>query len=234
MKRLLLSAILFSFITLAMAQERTENPSLVNVNGEYTTTIEPDGAVVNIAVSTTNKDLLLAKQENDKIASKALAFLKNQSIKEKDIRTTRLDLQPYNEYVKDQKPEQYYRAQQSITFTVSDLNTLPQLLSGLVEQGVNTIQSVQFTTSKLQELQNLARAEAVKDAKAKAEILAQALDQRIGKAKSISDNTYTNAPSPIAFRAYAKAADASVEQAPVATGEIEVKANVTVSFILLD
>lgn len=233
MKRILITLILIAMTASTFAQEKPT--PLVNVNGEHIIKVEPDGADVNFMIITTNKDLQTAKRENDALVSKAIVFLKSKNIADKDLRTTRVDLQPYNEYVKDEKPVPMFRAQQSLTFKVADLNKLTDLLSGLVDLGVNNIQSVQFTSSKLKQLQDEARAEAMLDAKRKATILAKAVGQKVGAAFTINDNTSSggNYPRAVYNMAY-KSADMmeSAGQAPIASGEIEITANVQVSFLL--
>lgn len=233
MKRILIALSLIVIITSTYAQDKPV--ALVNVSGEHIIKVKPDGANVNFMISTTNKDLQAAKKENDALISKALVFLKKQKIADKDIRTTNVDLQPYNEYVKDEKPIPMFRAQQSLTFKLTDLDKLTDILSGLVDLGVNNIQNVQFTSSKLDVLQNEARAKAMLDAKSKATILAKAVGQKVGNAFIINDNTSSNGnpPRPI-YMAY-KSADMAESrvQAPIASGEIEITANVQVSFLLL-
>jgi uncharacterized protein YggE len=232
MKRILIILTIIAMATSTFAQEKPI--PLVNVNGEHIIKVEPDGANVSFMISTTHKDLQTAKKENDALVSKAITFLKKQMIADKDLQTTRVDLQPYNEYVKDEKPIPMFRAQQSLTFKLTDLDKLTDILSGLVDLGVNNIQNVQFISSKMDELQNEARAKAMMDAKQKAIILAKAVGQKVGGAFTIHDNTSSNnnPPRPI-YMAY-KTADMAESrvQDPIATGEIEVRANVQVSFLL--
>lgn len=233
MKRVLITLTLLAITAITFAQEKPI--PLINVNGEHIIKIEPDGANVNFMIISTNKDLQTAKKENDALVSKAIVFLKSQNIADKDLRTTRVDLQPYNEYVKDEKPIQMYRAQQSLAFKVKDLNKLTDLLSGLVDLGVNNIQSVQFTSSRLNELQDEARAKAMLDAKRKATILAKAVGQKVGNAFTINDNTSSNGNYPRAVYNMAYKSSDMMEsggQVPIASGEIEITANVQVSFLL--
>lgn len=232
MKKIFMTLTIMALIVNAFAQE---NPvPLVHVNGEHIIKVEPDGANVNITIITTNKNLQEAKKENDDLVSKAIVFLKNQNIADKDLRTTRVDLQPYNEYIKDERPIQMFRAQQSLMFKVTDLDNLTNLLTGLVDIGVNNIQSVQFTSSKLKELQDEARDRAMQDARRKAIILAKAIGQKVGAAFTIQDNTSSNGNSPRALysMAYKSSDMAEMGQPPIASGEIEVTANVQVSFLL--
>lgn len=227
MKKIVLILTMIATASFVSAQEK----SLVNVNGEHIIMVKPDQAEVSFMVSTKHKNLQQAKKENDETISKAIKYLKKQKIEDKDIRTTRVSVNPYDEYVKDEKPNPMFSAQQAITFELKDLDKLATLISGLVDLGVNNIQNVQFKSSKMEDIQNEARVKAMLDAKQKATILAKALGQSIGAAYSINDNTSTNngSPRPMMYKA-AMAADSSQEA--IATGEIEVIARVSVGFLL--
>ncbi|MFB5945884.1 SIMPL domain-containing protein [Albibacterium profundi] len=228
MKNTIATLILLTIMSTGFAQERP----LVTVNGEHTIKIAPDEAEVNFAIVTEHKDLQEAKKENDAIVAKAISFLKTSSIDAKDIRTTRVNVNPYKEYVKDKEPVPMFRAQQSINVHVSDLNKLTDLISGLVDLGVNNIQNIEFKASNLEQLQDEARMEAMLDAKQKAAILAGALGQSVGPAFTIHDNTSSQVGSPRPMMmAYKSEADSSMQD-PIATGEIEVDARVTVSFLM--
>lgn len=106
-------------------------------------------------------------------------------------------------------------------------------MEGLVNEGINRIDNVEFKSSKLAQLQSDARKLAMKDAKIKAEDYVSVLSQKVGKAIMISDNSQvyiTTAP-----RMYAMKSSISDESAPretLAIGEMEIIANVSVSFIL--
>jgi len=229
-KKGLLALIFLTTVSAAIAQEK----ALVHVNGEHIVHVEPDEAEINFMVTTNHKNLQAAKNENDAVVSKAIAYLKKQQgIAEKDIRTTRVNVNPYNEYVKDGKPIPMFRAQQSIQLKLTELDKLAGLLSGLVELGVNNIQNVEFKSSRIEQIQNDARAQAMLDAKQKATILAEALGQSIQQAYTIHDNTSSN-NGPRPMMAMYKSAEMSADsmQEPIATGEIEVAARVSVSFLL--
>lgn len=230
MKKLILVLALLSAISFSFAQEK----SLVNVNGEYIAKVQPDEVEVRFMVSTKLANMQEAKKTNDKIVSEAISYLKKQGIPEKDILTTRITLNPYNEYVKDEKPIQKYNAQQAITFKVTDLDKLPTIMSGLVDRGVNNIENVQFKASNIEQIQNDARAKAMLDAKQKATILAQALGQSVGAAYTIHDNTSTDngSPRPMMQMMYKSAEMADAAESPIATGDIEVIARVSVGFLL--
>jgi uncharacterized protein YggE len=105
---------------------------------------------------------------------------------------------------------------------------------GLVDNGINSISNVEFKTSKLEEYKSDARKLAMKEAKHKAEDYVSVLNQKIGKALTINDNTQAYFPQPMYKMAMADAGlpGNATPKETIAIGEIEVVATVAVSFIL--
>lgn len=231
MKKTFIIAFLVANIISVFAQEKPM--PLVNVNGEHTIKVAPDIANVNFMISTTHENLHTAKQENDALVSKAISYLKTK-LDEKDFRTTAVYLQPYTEYVKDEKPKAMFRAQQSLSLRLTNIEELTNILSELVALGVNNIQNVQFTSSKIKELQDQAREQAILDAKRKATILAKTAGRQLGAAFTINDNTHSNGISPRPMYMAYKASDMAENsvQDPIAAGEIDITANVQISFLM--
>ena len=106
-------------------------------------------------------------------------------------------------------------------------------MEGLVDQGINRIDNVTFQSSKLAQYQSEARKLAMKEAKLKAEDYVSVLGQKVGKAMTISDNSQTYYPQPMyaAMKAVAMDREAAPRET-LAIGEINITANVSVSFIL--
>ena len=81
----------------------------------------------------------------------------------------------------------YFAAEQTMTITVRDISKLDALVESLVKAGGNRIESIQYETSDLRKYRDQARDLAVKAAREKAQALAAALGQEIGKAQSIEE-----------------------------------------------
>jgi uncharacterized protein YggE len=106
------------------------------------------------------------------------------------------------------------------------------MMMGLVDAGVNNIQGVEFKTSKLAQYESEARIKAVAQAKQKANDYAGALNQKVGKAIVVTDNTQTYYPQPMMRAMKFEAGDAEMPKETLAIGEITVTANVNISFEL--
>ena len=133
-----------------------------------------------------------------------------------------------------EKKKYNYIATQSVQILLKDLSKYDTLMEGLVNEGINRIDNVEFKSSKMLQLQSDARKLAIKDAKAKAEDFVSVLGQKVGKAIVISDNSQSYIPQPRMYAMKSMSMD-KAESAPretLAIGEIEITSNVSVSFIL--
>jgi uncharacterized protein YggE len=226
-KALLILGILF--VTMSNAQEHKQVP-MINVSGEGKVKIAPDQALISISIETKGTKAVDIKQENDKKMDAILKFIKKSNIAAEDFQTQRISLNPNYDY---EKKKYSYIATQSVEILLKDLSKYDTLMEGLVNEGINRIDNVEFKSSKLVQLQSDARKLAIKDAKAKAEDFVSVLGQKVGKAIVISDNSQIYVPQP---RMYAmkssNAMDESISKETLAIGEMEITANVSVSFVL--
>lgn len=227
------SFLLFAFLTISTfvyAQNNNTVP-LITVNGESIVKIKPDEVTLNFGVETRNMEAKAAKEENDKLMSAILKYLKSQKVDAKNVQTDYVRLNPVYNHQKGK--EEGFVATQSVRVKITDVSQYETISSGLLERGINQINSIEFTTSKLKEHEAEARNLAIKSAKEKAEAMASQIGQSIGKAYFINEDT----PPVIPFQRYGamKAMDmqeSAGNDPTIAPGELEIKGRVTVSFVL--
>jgi len=159
---------------------------VVRVTGTAEVKVVPDRAVVEIGVEQQNPSASAAKNGADAVARRVLASLRGGGVDEKDIQTTFLALRPQFDYHKGMRIS-YFVAEQTMSVTVRDLSKLDALLESLIKAGSNRIDSIDYETSDLRKYRDQAREQAVKAAREKAEALAAALGQQIGKAQAIEE-----------------------------------------------
>ena len=218
------------FSSLVQAQEKTQIPQ-ISVSGEGKISVKPDQVVINFGIENIGKDATEVKKLNDETVDKTLKFIKEFGILSSDYKTTDVSLNRNYDY---EKKKYNYRASQSVTITLKNLSKYDSLMMGLVDNGINSISNVEFKTSKLEEYKSEARKLAMKEAQHKAEDYVSVLNQKIGKAITINDNTQAFFPQPMYKMAMADAglSGNSIPKETIAVGEIEVVATVSVSFIL--
>ncbi|WP_415060436.1 SIMPL domain-containing protein [Flavobacterium sp.] len=215
------------FVTNMNAQESKFTPHIA-VTGEGKVTVQPDQAVINFGVQNTGKDAAEVKKMNDEIVDKVMKFIKKFGIPSTDVQTTNVSLHKSYDY---DKKKHNYQASQSITITLKELKKYDELMMGLVDNGINNISNVEFKSSKIEEHKVTARKQAILDAKKKAEDFATALNQKVGKAIVITDNSQPIYQPPM-YKSVNFARDESSSQETLAIGEIEISTNVSVTFQL--
>lgn len=227
-KIFLLFATVFLTVT-AMAQNNNSITPQVNVSGEGSVKIKPDYAIITIGSEFKDVDSAKAKKLNDDVMAKVIQVIKKSKIVEKDYQTQRVNLYKSRDY---QQKKDYFVASQSVTITLRNLDQYETLMSDLIEAGANNIQGVEFKSTQTEKFASEIRAKAVLDAKKKAQDYAGALDQAIGKALIISDQSFVNTPRVYAMKAAAFEMDAAGAEQTLAIGEIEISTTVNVVFEL--
>ena len=226
-KALLILSVLF--ISMSYGQEVKQVPQ-INVSGEGKVKVIPDQATIAVTVETKGNNAKDVKKQNDEKIEAVLKFIKKMNLAPADYKTQRVSLNPQYDY---EKKKHSYNATQTIEILLRDLSKYDELMEGLVDQGINRIDAVTFQSSKLAQYQSEARKLAMKDAKLKAEDYVSVLGQKVGRAMTISDNSQTYYPQPMyAAMKTMERSDANAPRETLAVGEINITANVTVSFIL--
>lgn len=216
-------------MAMSYAQEQKQIP-MINVSGEGKVKVAPDQASISISIETKGTKAEDVKLENDKKMDAILKFIKNSNIAKEDFQTQRISLNPNYDY---DKKKYNYVATQSVQILLKDLSKYDTLMEGLVNEGINRIDNVEFKSSKMEQLQSETRKLAIKDAKAKAEDFVSVLGQKVGKAILISDNSQSYHPQPRVYAMKASMAmDESATKETLAIGEIEITSNVNVNFVL--
>lgn len=217
------------FMTLSYGQEIKQIPQ-ITVSGEGKVKVAPDQATILATVETKGSIAKEVKKQNDEKIDAVLKFIKKMNVPAADFKTKQVALNPQYDY---EKKKTNYNATQTIEIVVKDLSKYDELMEGLVQQGINRIDHVTFESSKELQLQSEARKLAMKDAKAKADDYVSVLGQKVGKAFVISDNSQIYHPQPMyAAMRMKESADNAPSNETLAIGEIEITANVSVSFVL--
>lgn len=216
------------FCIMAYSQENKPVPQ-INVNGEGKIKIAPDQVLILATVQNKGANPKEVKKLNDQQMESVLKFIKGMNLPQTDYRTKQVSLNP--QY--DQEKKKYsYKAIQTIEILLKDLSKYDEIMEGLVDKGINQIDNVTFQSSKMGQFQSEARKTAMKDAKSKAEDYVSVLGQKVGSAIIINDNSQTHYPRPVYAMKSMNAEADSESRETLAIGEIEIIANVSVSFKL--
>ena len=225
----LLLAWIVPFVVAAAPQDKTPT---ITVVGEGVVRARPDMAVVSIGVVTEAPRAADALSQNSRAMSDTIATAKEGGIAPRDIETDHISLNPQYSYPKPGAREVRtltgYEASNGVTIRVRAFDKLGELLDRLVSSGANRIRGIALTLADPEPLQDGARAEAMKNARRKAELLADAAGVRIVRLFSATEQ-YTQPPRPM-MRMAASAPAAERAAVPVEAGEQEIHARVSAVF----
>jgi uncharacterized protein YggE len=221
--------ILLTLVATSMNAQENKIVPQISVSGEGKVKVAPDQVVINLGVQNTGKDAAEVKKLNDETVDRVVKYIKKFGIPTSDFQTTNVSLYKSYDY---EKKKHNFQASQSITITLKDIKKYDELMMGLVDTGINNINGVEFKSSKLEEHKVTARKQAVLDAKKKAEDFASALNQKVGKAILITDNSQPMYQPPMYRNVMMKAEGMDSSQETLAIGEIEILTNINVTFML--
>lgn len=208
------------------AQADGTPPPAISVTGEATISAPPDLAQIDAGVTTDAKTAREAASANNDAMGKVLLALKSAGLSEKDYQTSRLSLQP--QYTNQNRPGPStlsgFRATNHVTIRLRDVTRIGSVIDAVTAAGANDIGGINFMVSNASKLLDNARAEAVTDARRKAEIYAKAAGVTLGAPVSISEH---GAAMPVLYR---RAAAPMAAEAPIAPGEETLRVTVGISW----
>jgi len=166
----------------------SKEPRLITVTGDAEVRVVPDEVILTLGIETWNKDLRVAKGQNDEIVGKVLALAEEYGIEPQHIQTDFVSIEPRyrNGYFEESDFIGYF-VRKSVVITLRDLTKFEDLLTGALEAGANYVQGIQFRTTELREHRDDARALAIQAAQEKAIALAGELGQQIGEPVTIQE-----------------------------------------------
>lgn len=213
----------------AIAADTDAPARTITVNGEGRATAAPDMAIITIGVQSEALNAADALRQNSANMSATIKKLKDLGVKDRDIQTSGLSVNPRYNYERDRsQPELIgFVASNNVTVRLRDLKNAGEVIDQAVQSGANSLSGVSFSFSDPEPLYEEARKDAVDDAKAKAELLTDAAGVRLGRLVTIQDG-YVSTPQPKMYGARMEmAADSAV---PMEAGESEITASVTLIY----
>ena len=225
--RKITTAFFVCFACLAPLHPALALEKLITVTGEAVSSATPDIVTIRLGVATQGDTPRKATEENAKPMKAVIAAIKAAGAEERDIQTSGFSLQPQFEQTKNGPPHLAgFHASNDVSVKLRDVGKLSDLIDRAVAAGANEMSGIEFSVSDHSKRLDEARAQAVTDARRKAEIYAKAAGVVVGRPVSITENMTSSPPRPVAAAAFRAA------PTPVSPGEVTLHAAVTVSFEL--
>ena len=168
---------------------QSHEPRLITVTGEAEVRVVPDEVILTLGVETWDKNLEMARSENDEIVKRVLALAADYDIPPEHVQTDYIGIEPrYKDGYYEERDFVGYFVHRTIVITLRDLSKFEGLLSGALTAGVNYVQGIEFRTTELRKHRDEARSLAIQAAREKATALAGELGQKVGEPQTIQEN----------------------------------------------
>ena len=202
----------------------------ITVQGEGKTTSAPDMAVLNLGVQTDANTAAEALSQNSAAMSSTIKQLKDLGVDSKDIQTSGLSINPRYDYETSRRKPRLvgYTASNQVSVKLRDLDKAGGIIDAAVKSGANSLSGISFAFSDPAPLKDIARKNAVANARAKATLLTDAAGVALGPVLTISEG-YAVAPQPMMV---ARMESLAVDAVPLEAGESTISATVTIVFAI--
>ncbi|MGE3276929.1 MAG: SIMPL domain-containing protein [Vicinamibacterales bacterium] len=205
-------------------------PPVVITTGEGVVQAAPDRAYVTIAAEHRSGDPKAAQAQVAQAMNAVQEKLRAAGIPADAIRTIGIDLQQEADYVDGKRVPRGYMARNTIEVRVDDLSRLGGALDAAVATGATSLGGLRFDVKERAALERQALQEAVADARARAEAAARGAGQSVDRILRIEEDGARQSPPQPVMMARMAAEDA--RSTPVSAGQIEIRAQVTITAAL--
>lgn len=203
--------------------------TLLSVSAEGASEARPDMATINLGVTTEGQTAQAALAENARRMSALTQALRRAGIAERDIQTSNVSVHPLQQYRENQPPLiTGYQANNTVTAKIRRIDNTGRTIDAAVGAGGNTVHGVSFSHADPDAQLDIARRDAIAEARRRAELYANALNMRVHRIVAVQEGGGYAPPMPVAMERMA-AQDA---RTPVSPGQIATRVNVSVTFEL--
>ena len=201
----------------------------LNATGEVTRV--PDLALITAGVVTRASSAGSAMQQAAQRMSRVRAALKAAGVEDRDIQTSNVSLNPDYVYEQNKAPRiTGYSASNQLTIRFRDIARAGPILDALVQEGANQISGPSLTIEKPEAALDEARAKAIANGRARAELYARSLGLRIARVVSVSESGgYAPPPVPPMVMMAERSGGANTSVEP---GEQKLQVNLAMIFEL--
>ena len=212
--------------------------TLLSLSAQGKSARTPYLAIFSAGVVTQGATASEALAANAAAMNRVIATLKKAGLADKDIQTSQISLNPvYSqpEYGPNGMPRQEpritgYQAVNNVSIRSRNVSGFGKILDALVAAGANQVNGPSFQMAEPAAAMDEARLDAMKAARARADLYARAAGLRVVRIVSISESGGYSPPQPIYARAMK--VEAAAAPTPIQLGEVEAEVNLSVQFEL--
>lgn len=206
----------------------------LDVTAEGRTVRVPDIATIRAGVVSQGTTAAATLSDNAARMARVLAALRKAGVAPRDVRTANVSLSPQYRYAENQPPALTgYQATNMVAVRFRDVAKSGAILDALVAEGANQIDGPTLSLDQPEAALDEARADAVRIARARAELYAKAAGLGVARIVSISESGSNAGDQPRPPMLYAmRARGESAAPTQIASGETEVSVTLSVRFAL--
>lgn len=221
----------------AVGQEarRFGNFPSITVQGQGEVSAKPDFATVRLGAEAQADTAADAQKAVNEVLNAALEAVQELGVEEKNIRTTGLNVYPVYanqrpNTMRDDDPRiAGYRASNVVQVELSDLELVGKVVDAGMKAGLNRVEGIDFELRNDLPHRQEALRKASREARAKAEAIAEAMDVQLGSVLSVHEGGGEAIPYAPRMGRMATMAMAA-ESTPVQPGEIRLQETVSVTY----
>lgn len=161
----------------------------VSVRGEARVEVRPDTLTVHARVTHMADEVADATGSVDMRTAAAIEAARAAGVADEDIQALSISVQPMWDWNEGQRSFRGHEAARTIVIKLRDIELWPDLLAGLINARVDRFDSVEADHSDRDGIMRQAMQSAVRDARARADLLAEAADSRVAGVFSISEQS---------------------------------------------
>jgi len=206
------------------------------VTGQGKVTAVPDIATLRLGIEAEEVSVAEAQTQATEAMDRVMTALTGNGVAEKDIQTQYFSIRRVTKWdrVKEEETVVGYRVTNMVTVKIRDIDKTGTIIDTVVEAGgdFTRIDSIVFSVDDPSAYYDEARQEALADAKAKAEQLAELAGVTLGKPTYISEGIQV--PRPIYQPGVAYEERIESVETPISPGETEISISIQIVYAILD
>ena len=210
--------------------DRPAGPGTIVVSGTGRVDVAPDVADLRLGVAVTRPTAASARADAAASMTAILAAVDAAGVERRDVRTSLLSVQPRYDY-RDGRPPTLtgYELANLIEITVRDLARLGEVVDGALGAGATSMDGLSFRVDDPGPAERQARLAAMAEARARADVLAEAAGLTIRGVVAVVEGGALPPPGP-GFKGARMAMVADAMPTPVEGGTSEIAVTVTVTY----
>jgi uncharacterized protein len=226
---LVCAATLLAAVSASADDHHPERVPVIVVAGSAIVRATPDQAFVGLAVESRDPNPGAAQRRNAEVMDAVLAKLAGAGVPKDALRTLSYELMEDFDYDNGKRLSRGFLARNSIEVRVDDLKKVGEIIDVATGAGANSVTGVRFDVKDRTTLEQEALSRASADARSRAEAVAKGGGVRVGALVRLEERGSFTAPPPAPYMARMAAADEAAAKTSIQPGELEIRAEVSLT-----